>query len=214
MEVRYSPMLHTQRGLKLTNVVEAVLDGLRRARETFGIESNVIICGIRNISPESSLEMAELAVAYKNRGVVGFDLAGAESDHPRQAPPRRVPARPRQQHQLHHPRGRGVRARVDRAGHPRLRRASHRPRLPAARGRRPAALRQRPPHPARVLPVVQRADRRGARPRVPPAQALLRPRPARDRQHRQPADHRHDGVEGAVLGAHRRWACPSPTSRA
>jgi adenosine deaminase len=82
MEVRYAPMLHTQRGLKLTQVVEAVLAGLRRARETFGIKANVIICGIRNISPESSLEMAELAVAYKGRGVVGFDLAGAEADFP------------------------------------------------------------------------------------------------------------------------------------
>src|SRR3984893_8901574 len=46
------------------------------------MESNVILCGIRNVAPESSLEMAELAVAYKNRGVVGFDLAGAEYDHP------------------------------------------------------------------------------------------------------------------------------------
>lgn len=82
MEVRYSPMLHTQRGLRLTSVVEAVLAGLRAAHDTLGIESNVILCGIRNISPESSLEMAELAVAYKGRGVVGFDLAGAEYDHP------------------------------------------------------------------------------------------------------------------------------------
>ncbi|MBK8999452.1 MAG: adenosine deaminase [Myxococcales bacterium] len=82
MEVRYSPMLHRRRGLKLTKVVEAVLDGLRRARETYGIKANVIICGIRNISPESSYEMAELAVAYKGRGVVGFDLAGAEADFP------------------------------------------------------------------------------------------------------------------------------------
>ncbi|MCU0693052.1 MAG: adenosine deaminase, partial [Polyangiaceae bacterium] len=82
MEVRYSPMLHTRKGLRLTTVVEAVLAGLRAARDRFGIESNIIVCGIRNISPESSLEMAELAVAYKNRGVVGFDLAGAEYDHP------------------------------------------------------------------------------------------------------------------------------------
>ena len=82
MEVRYSPMLHTRRGLKLTTVVEAVLEGLRAAQDAFGIESNVILCGIRNVSPESSLEMAELCVAYKNRGVVGFDLAGAEYDHP------------------------------------------------------------------------------------------------------------------------------------
>ena len=82
MEVRYAPMLHTRRGLRLTSVVEAVLAGLRAAQERFGIESNIIICGIRNVSAASSLEMAELAVAYKNRGVVGFDLAGAEYDHP------------------------------------------------------------------------------------------------------------------------------------
>ncbi len=82
MEVRYAPMLHTRRGLKLTKVVEAVLAGLRRARETYGIKANVIVCGIRNISAESSYEMAELAVAYKGRGVVGFDLAGAEADFP------------------------------------------------------------------------------------------------------------------------------------
>jgi adenosine deaminase len=82
MEVRYAPMLHTQRGLKLTRVIEAVLAGLKAARDKCGIESNIIICGIRNVSPASSLEMAELAVAYKGRGVVGFDLAGAEYDHP------------------------------------------------------------------------------------------------------------------------------------
>jgi adenosine deaminase len=82
MEVRYSPMLHTRRGLRLTTVVEAVIEGLWQAKQKYGIESNVIICGIRNISPESSLEMAQLAVAYKNRGVVAFDLAGAEYDHP------------------------------------------------------------------------------------------------------------------------------------
>lgn len=82
MEVRYAPMLHTQRRMKLTAVVEAVLDGLNRARETYGIKSNIILCGIRNISPESSYAMAELCVAYKNRGVVGFDLAGAEAEFP------------------------------------------------------------------------------------------------------------------------------------
>ena len=58
MEVRYAPMLHTQRGLKLTRVIEAVLAGLKAARDKFGIESNVIVCGIRNVSPASSLEMA------------------------------------------------------------------------------------------------------------------------------------------------------------
>lgn len=82
MEVRYSPMLHTRAGLRLTTVVEAVLAGLWEAQKAHGIVCNVILCGIRNISPESSVDMAQLAVAYKNRGVVGFDLAGAEYDYP------------------------------------------------------------------------------------------------------------------------------------
>jgi adenosine deaminase len=82
MEVRYAPMLHTRKGLRLTTVVESVLEGLRLAQEKHKIESNVILCGIRNVSAETSLEMAELCVAYKGRGVVGFDLAGAEYDHP------------------------------------------------------------------------------------------------------------------------------------
>ena len=82
MEVRYAPMLHTRQGLRVTAVVEAVLSGLRDAQDQHGVHSNVIVCGIRNISPHASLEMAQLAVAYKNRGVVAFDLAGAEYDHP------------------------------------------------------------------------------------------------------------------------------------
>lgn len=85
MEVRYSPILHTRKGLKLTAVVEAVTQALRQARKDFGIDSGIIICGIRSISPSSSLEMAQLAVAYKNHGVVGFDLAGAEYNYPAKA---------------------------------------------------------------------------------------------------------------------------------
>jgi adenosine deaminase len=82
LEVRYAPVLHTRKGLKLTNIVEAVLSGLREAKRKYGIRYGVILCGIRSINAESSLRMAELCVAYKNRGVVGFDLAGAEYNFP------------------------------------------------------------------------------------------------------------------------------------
>jgi adenosine deaminase len=82
MEVRYSPMLHTRKGLRLTQVVETVLKAAHDAELAFGISTRLILCGIRNISPAHSLEMAELVVAYKNRGVVGYDLAGAEYDYP------------------------------------------------------------------------------------------------------------------------------------
>ncbi|HKA90190.1 MAG TPA: adenosine deaminase [Haliangiales bacterium] len=82
LEVRYSPMLHTRNGLKLTAIVEAVLAGLRDAKRRYGIRYGVILCGIRSINAESSLRMAELCVAFKNRGVVAFDLAGAEYNFP------------------------------------------------------------------------------------------------------------------------------------
>jgi adenosine deaminase len=82
LEVRYSPVLHLQKGLKPTMVVESVLEGLRAAQRETGIIAGVLVCGIRNMSPEISLRLAELSVAYKNRGVLGFDLAGAEHGNP------------------------------------------------------------------------------------------------------------------------------------
>ncbi len=82
MEVRYSPILHTRKGLKLTEIVDAVIEGLQEAEKKFNIKTGVIICGMRNINPETSLILAELAVAYKNRGVVAFDLAGQEENNP------------------------------------------------------------------------------------------------------------------------------------
>ena len=62
--------------------IEAVHKGLNNAENKFGIKTGIIICGIRNISPDISFTLAELAVEYKNRGVVGFDLAGAEENFP------------------------------------------------------------------------------------------------------------------------------------
>ena len=82
LEVRYAPVLHLNKGLKPTVVVESVLEGLRAAQRETGIIAGVLVCGIRNMSPEISLRLAELSVAYKNRGVLGFDLAGAEHGNP------------------------------------------------------------------------------------------------------------------------------------
>lgn len=82
VEVRYSPILHTDKGLKLTQISEAVIDGLKQAEADFNIRTGVIICGIRNMDPTTSVKLAELAVAYKNKGVIGFDLAGGENNYP------------------------------------------------------------------------------------------------------------------------------------
>jgi adenosine deaminase len=82
MEIRYSPILNTRGGMPLTEAVEAPLRGMKRAEQEFGVKAALIICGIRNMSPEVSLELANLTVAYKGRGVVAFDLAGAEYNFP------------------------------------------------------------------------------------------------------------------------------------
>jgi len=82
LEVRYSPILHTRDGLPLTEAVTAPLRGLARAEEAYGIKTGLIICGIRDMEVGTSRDLADLTVAFKGRGVVAFDLAGAESNYP------------------------------------------------------------------------------------------------------------------------------------
>ncbi|MDA3892156.1 MAG: adenosine deaminase [Salinivirgaceae bacterium] len=82
VEIRFSPILHIEKGLTLTQVIDAVLEGKHKAERAFDMKVGIIICGLRHTDPDVSLTLAELAVAYKNRGVVGFDLAGAEEGFP------------------------------------------------------------------------------------------------------------------------------------
>ena len=88
IEVRYAPVLNVREGLSLEEAVEAPLRGLARASEAHGIIGRVIVCAIRNMAPSVSQELAELAVAYRHRGLVGFDLAGGEAGNPARARPR------------------------------------------------------------------------------------------------------------------------------
>jgi adenosine deaminase len=82
IEIRYSPILHTQKDMTPDDSVEAVRAGLQKAEKDFGVKSGIIVCGIRNISAGVSLKLADLTVRYKNNGVIGFDLAGAEENFP------------------------------------------------------------------------------------------------------------------------------------
>jgi len=82
LETRYAPILNVRTGLSLEEAVEAPLRGLARAQQEYGITGRVIVCAIRNMAPEVSLELAKLAVQFKHRGVAGFDLAGGEAGNP------------------------------------------------------------------------------------------------------------------------------------
>lgn len=82
IEIRFAPLWHIRKGLTLTQVVDAVIKGAHDAEKNLDVKIGIILCGIRHTSPADTLKVAELTVAYKNRGVVGFDLAGAEKDFP------------------------------------------------------------------------------------------------------------------------------------
>jgi adenosine deaminase len=80
VETRFSPVFHTAKGLHWDDVVNSVLKGLERGKKAFGVEYGLIICAMRNM--KLSEEMAELAVDFRERGVIGFDLAGEEGGYP------------------------------------------------------------------------------------------------------------------------------------
>jgi len=82
IEVRNAPILNVVQGLTLVEAVEAPLRGLQRAEKEFGITGRFIVCALRHYPGTASLEMARLAVEFRNEGVVAFDLAGAEKGNP------------------------------------------------------------------------------------------------------------------------------------
>ena len=79
-ESRYAPVFSTSRGLSLQQVVDAVGRGFARAEREHRIVLRQIVCAMRDRT--DSLEMAKLAVANRDRGVVGFDIAGEEAGYP------------------------------------------------------------------------------------------------------------------------------------
>jgi adenosine deaminase len=82
LETRFAPVLNVRAGLQLQDVVEAAARGLSRAEREVGILGRIIVTALRTHDARESLALAELAVACRAHGVVGFDLAGAERGHP------------------------------------------------------------------------------------------------------------------------------------
>lgn len=80
VETRFSPVFHTAKGLHWEQVVRAVLAGLESGERETGVKARLLISAMRNMN--LSEEMAHLAVDFRERGVVGFDLAGEEGGYP------------------------------------------------------------------------------------------------------------------------------------
>ncbi|MBK6011425.1 adenosine deaminase [Streptomyces sp. MBT53] len=84
-EVRYAPELNTNGGLAMGEVVETVQEGLaagmaKAAAAGTPVQVRTLLCGMRMF--DRVAEAADLAVAFRDAGVVGFDIAGAEDGFP------------------------------------------------------------------------------------------------------------------------------------
>jgi adenosine deaminase len=79
-EVRFAPELHTEGGLSLDDVVEAVVEGFSRGGDGRQVKVNALLSAMRTAT--RSLEVAQLAVRHRDEGVIGFDIAGAEAGSP------------------------------------------------------------------------------------------------------------------------------------
>ena len=79
-EVRMAPELCTEAGLTLDEVMQAILDGFARGAAGTDLTIYAIATAMRTAA--RSLEIAELAVRWRDAGVVGFDIAGAEAGYP------------------------------------------------------------------------------------------------------------------------------------
>ncbi len=84
-EIRFAPELHMDAGLSLDAVVDAVLAGfadgeMAAAAEGHAIVVRCLVTAMRHAA--RSREIAELAIRFRDKGVVGFDIAGAEAGYP------------------------------------------------------------------------------------------------------------------------------------
>lgn len=77
-EFRIAPLLFEPLGLPFDAVVEALVSGLRKS----ALPAGLIVCAMRTEPPHETLRAATLAARHAGRGVIGFDLAGAERGFP------------------------------------------------------------------------------------------------------------------------------------
>ena len=79
LEVRFGPLLHTEQGLTVEQIIESVLKGMRRAEAQYDIHGNYILSLLRHMPKETINGVIDAGAKYLNNGVVAFDLAGGEA---------------------------------------------------------------------------------------------------------------------------------------
>ncbi|MCB2859535.1 adenosine deaminase [Streptococcus suis] len=82
IEVRFAPELSTDQDLTILQAVSAVLVGLNRGQEDFGVVAKLLVCGLKQTKPNQTKELFSAIAVFAPKGLVGFDFAGNEADYP------------------------------------------------------------------------------------------------------------------------------------
>ncbi len=81
-EIRFAPLLHIEKGLTPTEVVQVVNDAVTEGKDITGIEAGIILCTLRHYSAAQSMETVNLVKAFSGKNVIGFDIAADEAGFP------------------------------------------------------------------------------------------------------------------------------------
>ena len=82
IEVRFAPMLSTEKGLSCREVIASVVEGLKAGEQEYGVFASAIVCAMRHHSLEQNMQMLTEAREFVGKGVCALDLAGDESAFP------------------------------------------------------------------------------------------------------------------------------------
>lgn len=81
-EIRVAPIQHLKKDLKPSDVIESILKGFNNAQNNYPIKVNLLLCVMRHLPSKDNMFILELFDKFRDKGVVGLDLAGNEADFP------------------------------------------------------------------------------------------------------------------------------------
>lgn len=81
-EIRFAPLLHLEKGLTATDVVETVAAAAAEGKAATGIEGGLILCTLRHYDETQSMQTVKLVEQFRSEHVLAFDMAGDEAGYP------------------------------------------------------------------------------------------------------------------------------------
>lgn len=80
LEVRFAPLLHILKGLRVEEIIQSVIEGMREAENRYEIKGNIILSCMRTMSVDSAYEVVEKGRKFLGKGVVAIDLCASEEE--------------------------------------------------------------------------------------------------------------------------------------